>query len=135
MPSSIDGKTVVGIADLDPIKSTGANSLQSVTLPDTLLFIEDYAFAHMEDVRYWHIPASVRYIGAYVFAGSELKHDVYLYSTELTFHEDAFSYGDVEMVPGYIYWEWDLVVHAYENVANQLKPYSAEWDTPIVVMK
>lgn len=135
MPSSIDGKTVVGIADLDPTKYTGPNNLESVTLPDTLLFIEDRAFACMEDVRYWHIPASVRYIGACVFAGSELNHDVYLYSTELTFHEDAFSHGNVEMVPGYIYWEWNLVVHAYENVAKQLSPYSAEWDTPIVVMK
>ncbi len=130
VPSSIDGKTVVGIESLRP----SSYSLTSVTLPNTLLYIEDYAFAGM-DVAVWKLPASVRYIGAYAFSNSELVKSVYIYSTDLTFHEDAFSYGSVAMVPGYIEWLWQLTVYAYENVAKKLSPYSAEWDTGIVVMK
>ena len=68
-------------------------------LPDGLEVIEDWALAGADDMKEWHIPASVRKIGRAAFAVPNFtSHTVYMYSQEPPAETDpeAFLYWTME---------------------------------------
>lgn len=88
IPSQIDGKTVVGIANSAFYYEQG---IKSITLPDTLQYINDQAFAYCNSLTQIIIPASVRKIGTNAFLPCENLADVYIKSTNISIANYAFS--------------------------------------------
>ncbi|NPD92523.1 leucine-rich repeat domain-containing protein [Xylanibacter muris] len=67
IPAEYNGKPVIGIA-----KNGFKNSIsrfQSVTMPETIIYIGDSAFYSCSGIENLNIPASVRTIGKYAFCG------------------------------------------------------------------
>lgn len=87
------------------IKRIGASafyecySLVDCKLPEGLEVIEDWALAGADNMKEWHIPASVRTIGWAAFAVPNFtSHTVYMYSQEppVETDHDAFLYWTME---------------------------------------
>lgn len=88
IPSQIDGKTVVGIGSCAFYYE---QSIKSITLPDTLQFIDDQAFAYCNSLTQITIPASVTKIGTNAFLPCENLADIYIKSTNISIANYAFS--------------------------------------------
>lgn len=72
VPSTIDSKTVIGL--ISPVFYNGFESgknIKTITLPDTIQSIGDYAFSGLINITTIKIPKNVNSIGKYVFAGSD----------------------------------------------------------------
>lgn len=74
IPSSIEGLTVVGLADQAPAgtiapNSTfyGAKELESVVLPDTMLILSGMDFSHCTNLKRISLGKSLKYIGMATF--------------------------------------------------------------------
>ena len=70
IPSAINGMTVTRIENLDSVgEGVFGESLEAVTLPDTLTAIGDYAFRDCTNLRSITIPDNVTTIGSNAFSG------------------------------------------------------------------
>lgn len=74
IPSSIEGLSVIGLADMAPAgviapNSTffGAKELESVVLPDTMLILSGMDFSHCTNLKRVRLGKSIKYIGMSTF--------------------------------------------------------------------
>ncbi len=88
IPSQIDGKTVIGIG-LQAFYYE--QDLKSVTLPDTLKYIDEQAFANCSSLTEIMIPANVTEIKSNAFMSCSQLARVYIKSTNVTIANHAFS--------------------------------------------
>ncbi len=127
IPSSIDGKTVVGIGSSICGPSTHPDRF---TFPDTLVYIADYAF-NGKDLTEIKIPKSVKSIGDFAFGNAEMLRKVYIYSTDIVIHKDAFSNTwEATGNP----WYGKFTLYAYSNVIDQVDPYLSDWHAGGVIL-
>ena len=64
IPKTVDGYTVIGIAE----QAFARCDFTSITLPDSMVSIGDFAFSSCDNMTAIHIPASVSSIGTAIFA-------------------------------------------------------------------
>ena len=69
IPSYIEGKPVTKIGN----RVFDGKKFKSVTLPDKLTYIGEYAFSYLRDITEIKIPAEVTFIGRSAFEGSNLS--------------------------------------------------------------
>lgn len=120
IPSQIDGKTVVGIGYRAFYYET---SLKSVTLPDTLKYIDEQAFAYCSSLIEIIIPASVTEIRNNAFLPCDKLADIYIASTNISIANYAFSSSNQRSVT--------LTIHAPSSVMDSMKAriyWSAEYE-------
>lgn len=118
IPSLIDGKTVVGIADsafyYDSV-------ISSVTLPDTLKYIGNRAF-YKTNIKSIIIPKSVQKIGNNAFTECNVLSEIYIASTNIEISTYAFSTAYQRSV--------DLTIYASSSVMNKIT--ALNWDAEFV---
>ena len=89
VPSEIDGKKIVGI------KSNAffpyATSIRELYLPDTIEYVEDYAFMGMSFLRDFHFYSSIERISKTSFEGTDVRK---LYLNKNTYPTDATAAWD-----------------------------------------
>ena len=88
VPSQIDGKTVIGIG-LQAFYYE--QDLKSITLPDTLKYIDEQAFANCNSLTEIIIPANVTEIKSNAFMSCRQLTRVYIKSGKVTIANYAFS--------------------------------------------
>lgn len=69
VPSSIDGKEVIGLENLVFANGPGKTATK-ITLPDTIRYLGNSVFNSLPNLKEVKIPKNVETIGLYVFAGS-----------------------------------------------------------------
>ena len=79
LPSQIEDKTVVGV---ERKAFLSCKTIRSITLPDTIEEIGDWAFAHMEQLRNITIPCSLPNRGKELFLGCRRLREIVLNGTE-----------------------------------------------------
>lgn len=88
IPETVNGQKVTAIADYG---FSGADSITTVILPDSLVRIGDYAFSGCTELRGVFIPSSVRSIGVYAFADCDSLEAIYLPGSLEALGHDALS--------------------------------------------
>lgn len=118
IPSQIDGKTVVGIG-LQAFYYE--QDLNSITLPDTLKYIDEQAFANCNSLTEIIIPANVTEIKSNAFMSCSQLTRVYIKSRKVTIANHAFSNSYQRNV--------SLTIYAPSSVMNKISAlaYDAEY--------
>ena len=88
IPSKMNGKTVVGIADYAFYYESG---IKSITIPDTVRSIGEHAFESCKGITSIVIPSSVTEIKVNAFTECSKLSTVYIKSTNITVDSHAFS--------------------------------------------
>lgn len=88
VPSQIDGKNVVGIGQQ---AFNYEKSIKNITLPETLTYIDDKAFANCNALTKIVIPKNVTRIGVNAFLPCENLSAVYIASKNISIGSYAFS--------------------------------------------
>ncbi|MDD3218374.1 MAG: S-layer homology domain-containing protein [Lachnospiraceae bacterium] len=93
VPSSIDGYTVIGystgIEDMDDMQRL--SSVTSVSLPDTLEFIQSWGFAYLQSLQEVTIPEGVKWIGGACFFDCPSLKKVVVPASVTVIYEDMFT--------------------------------------------
>lgn len=118
IPSQIEGKTVVGIG-LQAFYYE--QDLKSITLPDTLKYIDEQAFANCNSLTEIIIPANVTEIKSNAFMSCRQLTRVYIKSRKVTIANYAFSNSYQRNV--------SLTIYAPSSVMNKISAlaYDAEY--------
>ncbi|MCC8161014.1 MAG: leucine-rich repeat protein, partial [Oscillospiraceae bacterium] len=91
VPETVDGQTITAIgASAFEISENGEN-IESVTLPDTVTTIEEYAFCHCTSLAEIILPETLTTIGDAAFASCTSLTEITLPETVTTIGESAFD--------------------------------------------
>lgn len=120
IPSKINGKTVVGIANYAFYHESG---IKAITIPDTVRYIGEHAFESCKGITSIVIPSSVTEIKVNAFTECSKLATVYIKSTNITVNSYAFSTMYQRSV--------DLTIYAPKS-ANLAMVARLNWDADYV---
>ncbi len=110
IPSELGGMSVISIRSLwsdvnmeYPASYAKRATVTSVTIPEGILYIEDYVFQLCINLEEIHIASSVTYIGTCAFEDCEKLRNVYFYGAPPSFGNFVFAIDTASLDP-----EWTL---------------------------
>ena len=87
VPSQINGKTVVGIG----MYAFKYETIKSITLPETIKYIDDSAFSDVRELKSIVIPKSVNKLGTNAFMACKTLSEIYIKSTNIELGNYVFA--------------------------------------------
>ena len=106
IPSELEGMPVASIRSLwfdvnmeYPASYAKRATVTSVTIPEGILYIEDYVFQLCTNLEEIHIASSVTYIGTCAFQDCEKLRNVYFYGAPPSFGNFVFAIDTASSIP------------------------------------
>lgn len=109
VPSKINGKTVVGIG----MYAFKYETIKSITLPETIKYIDDSAFSDVRELKSIVIPKSVNRLGTNAFMACKTLSEIYIKSTSIELGNYVFA----TMYQRYV----DLTIYAPSEIIDYLR--------------
>lgn len=121
LPSSL--KNIGEYAFMQVVRGSVGDSLRTISLPDGLLTIGDFAFANNKYLQLTSIPSSVTSIGAYAFGNCTGLTTITFKGTPIGIESDAFEHCN-NLTTINVPWAEDAVANAPWGAINATINYN-----------